>query len=65
MLLNPVTPKAAAQLWILLGAQAPLGPLAAQQVADAGRFGQLPAGTTITKGASLFPRLEDPADAPA
>ena len=62
VLLNPVTPKAAAELWTLLGAEAALGPLAAQPVAEAGAFGRLPAGTTITKGASLFPRLENPAD---
>ena len=59
VLLNPVTPKAAAELWTLLGAQGPLGALAEQPVAAAATFGQLPAGTTITKGASLFPRLED------
>ena len=63
VLLNPVTPKAAAGLWTLLGAQGPLGALADQQVATAGVFGQLPPGTPITKGPSLFPRLEDPKDA--
>ncbi|PFG32317.1 methionine--tRNA ligase [Sanguibacter antarcticus] len=59
VLLNPVIPKAAQGLWVLLGAQEPLGPLAAQQVRAAGRFGALPAGTRVTKGESLFPRLED------
>ncbi|WP_407344436.1 methionine--tRNA ligase [Pengzhenrongella phosphoraccumulans] len=62
VLLNPVTPRAAAQLWTLLGAQAPLGALDDQPVATAGVFGQLPPGTQITKGDSLFPRLEDPKD---
>ena len=61
VLLAPVTPKAAEALWESLGAEPVLGPLAAQQVADAGRFGQLPAGTVVTKGASLFPRIEEPA----
>jgi methionyl-tRNA synthetase len=61
VLLAPVTPKAAEALWESLGAEPALGPLAAQQVADAGRFGQLPAGTVVTKGASLFPRIEEPA----
>ena len=28
-------------------------------VADIGTWGQLPAGTVVTKGESLFPRLED------
>jgi methionyl-tRNA synthetase len=61
VLLAPVTPKAAEALWESLGAEPVLGPLAAQQVADAGRFGQLPAGPVVTKGASLFPRIEEPA----
>ncbi|GEA89697.1 methionine--tRNA ligase [Cellulomonas cellasea] len=62
VLLHPVTPKAAQQLWAALGAEAALGALAAQPVADAGRFGVLPAGTAVTKGASLFPRIEEPAE---
>ncbi|MGV8968290.1 MAG: class I tRNA ligase family protein, partial [Cellulomonas sp.] len=62
VLLNPVTPKAAAGLWTLLGAQEPLGDLDAQPVARAAVFGQLPPGTPITKGSSLFPRREDPQD---
>jgi methionyl-tRNA synthetase len=62
VLLAPVTPKAAAALWDSLGAEPALGPLAAQRVADAGRFGQLPPGTVVTKGASLFPRIEEPAE---
>jgi methionyl-tRNA synthetase len=59
VLLNPVMPKACAALWESLGAQASLGDLADQPVADAGRWGQLAAGLTVTKGAVLFPRLED------
>lgn len=59
VLLNPVIPQAAQGLWVLLGAQEPLGALAAQPVSAAGTFGALPAGTTVTKGESLFPRLED------
>ncbi|MDF2846568.1 MAG: methionine--tRNA ligase [Oerskovia sp.] len=60
VLLHPVTPKAAQALWESLGAEASLGTLAVQPVDGAARFGALPAGTTVTKGASLFPRLEDP-----
>ncbi|MFE4464992.1 methionine--tRNA ligase [Oerskovia sp. NPDC056781] len=60
VLLHPITPKAAQALWESLGAEAPLGTLAIQPVDGAARFGALPAGTTVTKGASLFPRLEDP-----
>ncbi|WP_298462153.1 methionine--tRNA ligase [uncultured Cellulomonas sp.] len=63
VLLHPVTPRAAQALWDSLGAEVPLGQLAAQPVASAATLGGLPAGTRITKGASLFPRLEDPADA--
>jgi methionyl-tRNA synthetase len=59
VLLNPITPKAAAALWELLGAEAHLGALDAQPLESAAAFGVLPAGTTVTKGASLFPRLED------
>jgi methionyl-tRNA synthetase len=56
----PVMPKASAQLWEQLGAADQLGPLADQPLGKAGSWGQLSAGTKLTKGASLFPRLEDP-----
>jgi methionyl-tRNA synthetase len=62
VLLHPVTPQAAASLWQQLGADEPLGPLESQPVASAADLAGLPAGTRVTKGASLFPRLEDPAD---
>lgn len=60
VLLNPVTPKACALLWSWLGAAPELGELAAQHVQDAGRWAQLPAGVTVTKGDPLFPRLQEP-----
>ncbi len=59
VLLHPVTPRAASALWASLGAEPALGPLAAQPVQSAGAFGVLPAGTTVTKGEALFPRLVD------
>ncbi|WP_034267472.1 methionine--tRNA ligase [Actinospica robiniae] len=59
VLLNPVMPKSSAALWESLGAEASLGALAEQKVQDTGRWGQLPAGSTVTKGAVLFPRLEE------
>lgn len=59
VLLNPVMPESSAKLWESLGAEPALGPLADQPLADAGRWGQLPAGTTVTKGPALFPRLEE------
>jgi methionyl-tRNA synthetase len=59
VLYNPVMPKAMASLWEQLGAQAVLGPIADQRVSDIGRWGQLPPGTRVVKGQSLFPRLEE------
>ena len=54
----PVMPRTSAALWELLGAEPMLGSLGGQDVRDAGRWGQLPAGVTLTKGDSLFPRIE-------
>jgi methionyl-tRNA synthetase len=61
VLLNPVMPRACAALWASLGAEAVIGPLDAQPLAEAGHWGQLPAGVSVTKGAVLFPRLDDDA----
>jgi methionyl-tRNA synthetase len=60
VLLNPVMPKACASLWSQLGAEVALGSLASQRIQDCGQWGLLPAGSVLTKGDSLFPRLEDP-----
>ncbi|TXS41550.1 methionine--tRNA ligase [Streptomyces sp. uw30] len=59
VLLNPVMPETSRKLWDSLGAQASLGALADQRIQDAGEWGRLPAGSTVTKGAVLFPRLEE------
>jgi methionyl-tRNA synthetase len=59
VLLNPFMPESSQRLWESLGAEPALGALAGQRVQDAGEWGRLPAGSTITKGAVLFPRLED------
>jgi methionyl-tRNA synthetase len=59
VLLNPVMPDTSRKLWDSLGAEASLGALAEQRVQDAGEWGRLPAGSTVTKGAVLFPRLEE------
>jgi methionyl-tRNA synthetase len=61
VLYNPLMPTAMASLWQQLGADAELGPIAEQRIGDVARWGQLPAGARVTKGQSLFPRLEDPA----
>ena len=60
VLLHPVIPQATERLWESLGAAEGLGALDAQPVNGAGTFGTLAAGTTITKGAVLFPRLDEP-----
>ncbi|MFI1761576.1 methionine--tRNA ligase [Streptomyces sp. NPDC020800] len=59
VLLNPVMPETSRKLWDSLGAEASLGPVSEQRVQDAGEWGRLPAGSTVTKGAVLFPRLEE------
>jgi methionyl-tRNA synthetase len=59
VLYNPVMPKAMASMWEQLGADVSLGPIGEQSVIDVARWGQLPAGSVVTKGAALFPRLED------
>ncbi|MFC9430341.1 methionine--tRNA ligase [Streptomyces sp. NPDC056987] len=59
VLLNPVMPETSQKLWDSLGADEALGALAEQRVQDAGTWGLLPAGATVTKGAVLFPRLEE------
>jgi methionyl-tRNA synthetase len=60
VLLSPVIPKATAKLWDALGAEAGLGALTAQPIRDAGRWGQLPTGSTISPLEGLFPRIEEP-----
>ena len=59
VLYNPVMPKAMSSLWSQLGAEAVLGPIAEQRIATVGDWARLPAGSIITKGEGLFPRLDD------
>jgi methionyl-tRNA synthetase len=58
VLLSPVIPKATATLWGALGAEPSLGALVDQPLRSAGDWGQLPAGTTVSKLEPLFPRIE-------
>ena len=58
-LYNPVMPRAMSALWDPLGAAVALGPIADQRIADVSRWGQLPPGTSVSKGAILFPRIEE------
>jgi methionyl-tRNA synthetase len=46
-------------LWISLGAEGTLGKLSNQKISEVANWGQLQPGTTISKGAILFPRLPD------
>ncbi|GAA2146909.1 methionine--tRNA ligase [Kitasatospora kazusensis] len=61
VLLNPLMPATAEKLWDSLGAEAGLGALADQTIATVADWGRLPAGSTVTKGEILFPRLEEKA----
>ncbi|MGO1411504.1 MULTISPECIES: methionine--tRNA ligase [unclassified Microbacterium] len=58
VLLSPVMPTATAKLWDALGVVTTLGELTAQPIRDAGAWGVLPAGTTVSKLQPLFPRVE-------
>ena len=58
VLLHPVMPATTEILWESLGANKALGPIGAQKVSEIARWGQLPAGVSITKTPVLFPRLE-------
>ena len=58
VLLHPVMPSTCEILWQSLGAQNILGDLSAQLIANVATWGQLPAGSMITRTPVLFPRLE-------
>ena len=55
----PLMPKAMTDLWSQLGAESQLGPIQAQRIGEVAQWGQLPSGALVTKGAGLFPRLEE------
>ena len=61
-LLHPVIPEATAKLWAALGAEPALGVLEDQQIREAGSWGQLPTGTTVSALQALFPRIEETAE---
>ena len=62
---NAVMPRAMGALWESIGAAEGLGPISEQPIEDVSRWGQLPAGVTVTKGAALFPRLPEEVTASA
>jgi methionyl-tRNA synthetase len=55
-------PATCQTLWESLGAQATMGDISNQKISDVSTPGLLPAGSVVTKGAVLFPRLEDKAE---
>jgi methionyl-tRNA synthetase len=59
VLLNPVMPESCQKLWQSLGADQTLGALSGQSIGNVAKWGTLPEGSRVTKGAPLFPRLED------
>ena len=62
VLLHPVMPATTEILWESLGATATLGAIGAQRIDAVAAWGTLPAGSKVTKGAVLFPRLEEKAE---
>jgi methionyl-tRNA synthetase len=57
VLLAPVIPKATAKLWAAL-TEGKLGELADQPLSEAGNWGQLLPGITVSELEVLFPRIE-------
>jgi methionyl-tRNA synthetase len=55
VLISPVMPRAAERLWSQLGIDRPL---VDQRLPESAEWGGLRPGTSVTKGRSLFPRLE-------
>ena len=62
VLYYPLMPNTMAELWNDLGAAATLGSIDDQHIGDVAHWGQLPVGAPVTKGAGLFPRLEEVAE---
>lgn len=59
VLLHPVMPESTEKLWQSLGANASIGSIAEQKISEVANWGQLPAGSKVTKTPVLFPRLEE------
>ena len=58
VLLHPIMPSTCETLWSSLGMQSHI---ADQKISDVASWGQILPGSKVTKGAVLFPRLEEPA----
>lgn len=61
VLLSPVMPQSTSTLWDSLGVADSLGALTAQPIREAGAWGVLKPGTTVSTLAPLFPRVEQTA----
>ena len=59
VLLHPVMPATCEILWQSIGADTAIGAIADQRIFGISTWGQLPEGSAVTKGAVLFPRLEE------
>jgi methionyl-tRNA synthetase len=59
VLLHPVMPETTEKLWSSIGAKASIGDISTQKISDVANWGQLPAGSKVTKTDVLFPRLEE------
>ena len=62
VLLHPIMPATTEILWKSIGAHETLGDISLQKIGEVSEWGQLPPGSRITKGAVLFPRLEEKVD---
>ena len=58
VLLHPVMPETTEKLWASLGGS-DLGTIDKQVISEVANWGQLKSGSKVTKGAVLFPRLEE------
>ncbi|MEI6867953.1 MAG: methionine--tRNA ligase [Actinomycetes bacterium] len=59
VLFNSIMPETAGKLWLSLGADISIGDINSQKIENVAQWGQLPAGSAVSKGAILFPRLEE------
>ncbi len=57
VLYHPVMPKASQKIWEIIGANNSIGNLQDQKISEVGTWGLLPAGSKVTKGEPIFPRL--------
>jgi methionyl-tRNA synthetase len=60
VLFHSVMPISTSKLWESLGANESLGAIGDQRIDAVANWGQLKPGSRITKGAILFPRLDNP-----